>query len=57
MDKCDLCSKQYPEATLKKMVQIMGRKAYLQNVCPACQAVIINNPNYYYLQDFKKAGQ
>lgn len=47
MEKCSMCSKQFPEATIIKMVQIMGRKAYLQNICPACRSLAENNPNYY----------
>jgi len=54
MEKCSSCSKQFPEAAMKKMVQIMGRKAYIMNVCPACQSVVLNNPNYYYLQESTK---
>jgi hypothetical protein len=49
MKKCSCCSKQFPEATLRKMVQILNRKAYLQFICPSCQAIVINNPSYYYL--------
>lgn len=57
MEKCSSCSKQFPEAAMKKMVQIMGRKAYIMNVCPACQSVVLNNPNYYYLQEsIRKQG-
>ncbi|WP_054696344.1 hypothetical protein [Syntrophomonas palmitatica] len=48
MEKCSMCSKQFPEATMKKMVQIIDRKAYAQNICPACQHLAVNNPNYYY---------
>lgn len=54
MDKCSICGKSYPEATLKKMVQISGRKAYLNQICPACQAIVLNNPSYYYLEEKKK---
>jgi len=43
-----MCSKQFPEATMKKMVQISGQKAYAQNICPACLPLAVNNPNYYY---------
>ncbi|MEA1961425.1 MAG: hypothetical protein U9N81_09180 [Bacillota bacterium] len=53
MEKCNLCSKLYPVSALKTMVQIMGRKAYLQKVCPSCQAIAANNPNYYYLENIK----
>ncbi|MGI5920955.1 MAG: hypothetical protein ACOX6I_04390 [Syntrophomonadaceae bacterium] len=49
MKKCSCCSKQFPEATLRKMVQILNHKAYLQFICPSCQAIVINNPSYYYL--------
>lgn len=55
MDKCSSCSKQYPEATLKKMVQVIDRKAYIMKVCPSCQSIVLNNPNYYYLADEKKS--
>ncbi|MGR6837480.1 hypothetical protein [Syntrophomonas erecta] len=55
MEKCSICSRQYPESTLKKMIQIIDRKAYINLICPACQAVVSNNPNYYYLVDDKKA--
>lgn len=54
MTKCSCCGKQFPEATLKKMVQVMNRKAYLNNICPACQAIVLNNPSYYYLVEEKK---
>ncbi len=53
MEKCSICSKPYPEGTLKKMVQILDRKAYLYHVCPACQSIINNNPSYYYLTETK----
>ncbi len=52
--KCSICSKAYPEPILKKMVQVLDRKAYLHYVCPACQAVINNNPSYYYLIENKQ---
>lgn len=42
---------QYPQPTLKKMVQIVERKAYLYYICPACQLVVNNNPSYYYLTE------
>lgn len=51
MEKCDFCSKEYPEAILKKMVQILERKAYLVHICPACQPIVANNPSYYNLQE------
>lgn len=53
MKKCSCCSKQFPETILKKMVQIIGRKAYLQRICPSCQSIVINNPSYYYLEEEK----
>jgi DNA-directed RNA polymerase subunit RPC12/RpoP len=53
MKKCSTCSKEFPEPTLKKMVQIIDRKAYLNYICPACQSVMLNNPNYYYLTEEK----
>ena len=52
--KCSICSKAYPEPILKKMVQVLDRKAYLHYVCPACKAVINNNPSYYYLIENKQ---
>lgn len=54
MLKCNYCAKQFPETTLKKMVQIINRKAYLNNICPSCQAILLNNPSYYYLVEEKK---
>lgn len=54
MIKCSYCRKQFPEATMKKMVQVIERKAYLNDICPACQAILLNNPNYYYLVEDKK---
>lgn len=54
MKKCHLCSKLYPEPILKTMVQIMDRKAYLQNVCPSCYSIVVNNPNYYMLEEPKE---
>lgn len=53
MDKCSTCNKQFPEATLKKMVQIIDRKAYLNKICPSCQSIVLNNPSYYYLIEQK----
>lgn len=55
MEKCNICSHEYPEATLKKMVQIMDRKAYLSFICPSCQSIVMHNPNYYYLIEPKKS--
>jgi len=54
VEKCNLCSNNYPEATLRKMVQIIDRKAYLHLVCPSCQSITINNPNYYYFIETKQ---
>lgn len=54
MEKCTTCGKQYPEATLKKMIQIIERKAYLNYICPSCQAIVMHNPSYYYLTEPKK---
>ncbi|MGI5912382.1 MAG: hypothetical protein ACOX6E_07385 [Syntrophomonadaceae bacterium] len=56
MQKCSCCSQQFPEATLKKMIQIQNRKAYLQDICPSCQAIVSNNPNYYYLVEYSDKG-
>lgn len=47
MEKCSMCTKKFPEETMKKMVQVVGKKAYAQNICPACQPLASNNPNYY----------
>ncbi len=57
MEKCNFCSKQYPVTTLKKMIQIIDRKAYMNYVCPACQSIVLNNPSYYYLVENKRTGQ
>lgn len=54
MEKCSICGKSFPKATLKPMVQIIGRKAYLEKICPSCQSIVMNNPNYYYLGEKKK---
>ncbi len=54
MLKCSLCSKQYPASTLVKMVQIVGQKAYLHRVCPACRVTALNNPHYYVVVEEKK---
>lgn len=47
--KCYACSKEYPETAMSKMVHVIGRKAYITCICPACQAIVANNPTYYYL--------
>ena len=47
MEKCSMCSKTFPEETMKKMIQVMGKKAYAQNICPSCNGLAANNPNYY----------
>jgi len=44
----------YPRTILKKMIQIVDGKAYLNYVCPSCQSIAANNPNYYYLVDNKE---
>ena len=54
MEKCGFCSKKYPVSILRSMVQIIDRKAYLVHVCPACQPIVHNNPNYYDLMDPNK---
>jgi len=51
MKKCYSCSKKYPDQALRKMVHIVGKKAYPASICPACLSVIINNPNYYDLME------
>ncbi len=55
MEKCSSCNKQFPEQAMKTMVHIIERKAYIKNICPACQSIVLNNPNYYYLADEKKS--
>lgn len=47
MEKCSMCSKKFPEETMHKMVQVVGKKAYAQNICPACHGLANANPNYY----------
>lgn len=47
MEKCSMCSKNFPEETMHKMVQVVGRKAYAQSICPACHGLATANPNYY----------
>jgi len=47
LEKCSMCSKNFPEETMHKMVQVMGKKAYGQNICPACHGLATANPNYY----------
>jgi DNA-directed RNA polymerase subunit RPC12/RpoP len=55
MNKCSSCGKEFPEPTLKTMIHIIGRKAYTKKVCPSCQSIVLNNPNYYYLADEKES--
>jgi DNA-directed RNA polymerase subunit RPC12/RpoP len=55
VEKCSSCKKQFPESTLKTMVHIIDRKAYIKKICPSCQSIVLNNPNYYYLGDEKKS--
>lgn len=55
-EKCSECNKEYPILTLKAMVHIVGKKAYYKIICPNCQSVVLNNPNYYYLVEKKKSG-
>ncbi|MGE5391268.1 MAG: hypothetical protein ACM3PE_09425 [Deltaproteobacteria bacterium] len=47
MEKCSMCSKKFPDETMHKMIQIVGKKAYAQNICPACRGLAAANPNYY----------
>lgn len=54
MEKCHFCSKLYPETVLKKMVQIIDHKAYIIWICPGCQPIVNNNPNYYQVAEPKK---
>ncbi|MDD2586824.1 MAG: hypothetical protein PHT79_08060 [Syntrophomonadaceae bacterium] len=54
MDKCSTCGQQFPETILKKMIQIIDRKAYLNKICPSCQSIVLNNPNYYYFIEPKE---
>lgn len=49
MEKCSMCSNKYPEETVRKMVQVMDKKAYAQNICPVCYQLAVNNPNYYHV--------
>lgn len=49
MEKCTVCYVEYPEQTLKSMVQIVDRKAYLYKVCPMCQLIVSHNQDYYYV--------
>lgn len=53
MRKCSLCKNQYPAGMLVKMVQIIGQKAYLHSVCPACRVTALNNPHYYVVVEEK----
>lgn len=53
LEKCSTCSQSFPEETLKRMVQIVGRKAYLNYICPSCQSIVLHNPSYYYLVEPK----
>jgi hypothetical protein len=55
--KCNSCSKQFPEIIMKTMIHIIDRKAYIENICPSCQSILHNNPNYYYLADENKPKQ
>lgn len=54
MEKCSVCHKDFPEAAMNKMIQIIGKKAYVNNICPSCQAIVANNPSYYYMVEEKK---
>ncbi|MGI6433772.1 MAG: hypothetical protein ACOX0F_00075 [Syntrophomonadaceae bacterium] len=56
LEKCSVCSKDYPTPTLKVMVHIVERKAYIKKICPNCQSIVLNNPNYYYLVEEKQSG-
>ncbi len=51
MKKCYSCSKKFPDQAMRKMVNVIGRKAYPASICPACLSVVINNPNYYDLME------
>ncbi|MGE5416015.1 MAG: hypothetical protein ACM3UZ_04505 [Acidobacteriota bacterium] len=57
MKKCDQCKKTFPEPTLKTMISILQRKAYIVHVCPNCQSIVLNNPNYYYLIEEEEETQ
>lgn len=54
MEKCNICSNSFPESALRKMIQIIGQKAYLYQICPSCQTIVNNNPSYYYLVESDK---
>ncbi len=56
LKKCSICNKDYPIPTLKPMVHIIERKAYVKRICPNCQAIVLNNPNYYYLVVERQSG-
>ncbi len=56
MERCNICNKDFPKAALRKMVQIIDRKAYLHQICPSCQTIVANNPSYYYLVERKGPG-
>jgi len=49
LQQCSVCGKLFPEVTLKEMIEILNGKAYYRRVCPACQAIVLNNPAFYYL--------
>ncbi|CFX06295.1 Uncharacterized [Syntrophomonas zehnderi OL-4] len=55
MLKCHFCSKMYPEAILKNMVQIIDNKAYIIWICPGCLPIVNNNPNYYQVSEPKSS--
>lgn len=49
MEKCSICGKEFPAQVLKNMVHLVGRKAYIENVCPACQFITAQNQSYFYM--------
>ena len=57
LEKCSTCSQLFPKATLKDMIQIIGKKAYLNHICPSCQSIVLHNPNYYYLVEAKNGAK
>jgi hypothetical protein len=44
MEKCSLCQKDFPEAAMKKMIQIVEPQSVCKTICPFCQAIVSNNP-------------
>jgi hypothetical protein len=49
LERCYMCSNNYPKEVMKVKVQILGRKAYTVEICPVCLILANNNPSYYEL--------